>query len=303
MPPLRIAVTGTQGQVVRSLLERAAARGVEVVAVGRPDLDLSDPASVHRALAASAPEAIVNAAAYTLVDRAEQEREAAFAVNGAGAGAVAAAAQALKLPLVHISTDYVFDGASERPYREEDATAPLGAYGGSKRAGEIAVAESGADYAILRTAWVYSPFGANFLKTMLRVARTRPEISVVADQIGNPTNALDIADGIIAVAKNLLASPYEARMRGVFHMTAAGETHWACFAEAIFEDAAAMGGPTAKVRKISTAEYPTPARRPANSRLDCAKLAAIHGVALPAWRSAVADCVRRVLAETAAASG
>jgi dTDP-4-dehydrorhamnose reductase len=297
MARLRIAVTGKQGQLVTSLIERAREQEVEIIPVGRPELDLADSGSAHRALAAVAPEAIVNAAAYTAVDRAEQEPELALAVNGAGAAAVAAAAQRLAVPLVHISTDYVFDGLKDRAYREEDAVAPLGAYGRSKRAGELAVMEEAQNYAILRTAWVYSPFGANFLKTMLRLAKTRGEIAVVADQWGNPTCALDIADGVIGVVRNLLARPAEPRLRGVFHMTSGGETSWAGFARAIFAASSALGGPAAQVKEISTAEYPTPARRPANSRLDCSKLLAIHGVALPEWKTAVAPCVARVLAE------
>jgi dTDP-4-dehydrorhamnose reductase len=293
----RIAVTGKQGQVVSSLLERASGHNIDVVAVGRPELDLANPASVARALATVAPDAIVNAAAYTAVDRAEQEPDLALAVNGAGVGAVAEAAQRLGVPVVHLSTDYVFDGSKVGGYSEEDEVAPLGAYGRSKRAGEIALTDNMENYAILRTAWVYSPFGANFLKTMLRLAKTRDQISVVADQHGNPTSALDIAHGVIAVVKNLLTHPTDARLRGVFHMTAAGETTWAGFAKAIFEASSVAGGPTAEVKEISTVEYPTPARRPANSRLDCSKLLSVHGVRLPDWRAPIAQCVARVLSE------
>ena len=301
MARARIAVTGKHGQLVTSLIERAREHEVKIIPVGRPELDLADPGSAHSALAAVAPDVIVNAAAYTAVDRAEQEPELALAVNGGGAGAVAAAAQRLAVPLVHISTDYVFDGLKDRSYREEDEVAPLGAYGRSKRAGELAVMGNAQNFVILRTAWVYSPFGANFLKTMLRLAKTRGEIAVVADQRGNPTCALDVADGVIGVVRNLLARPAEPRLRGVFHMTAAGETTWAGFAKAIFAASAALGGPAAEVKEISTAEYPTPARRPANSRLDCSKLLAIHGVALPCWNASLAACVARVLAETRSA--
>ncbi len=297
MANARIAVTGKHGQVVSALLERARAQRVAIVPVGRPDLDLADHGSVARALTYIAPDAIVNAAAYTAVDRAEQEPGLAMAINGVGAGAVATAAQALGIPLVHISTDYVFDGQKTTSYNEQDDVAPLGSYGRSKRAGEVAVAEKTQNYTILRTAWVYSPFGANFLKTMMRLAETRDQISVVADQRGNPTSALDIADGVIAVAQNLLAHPDNARMRGIFHMTSTGETTWAGFAKAIFEASAALGGPAAQVKEISTADYPTPARRPANSRLDCSKLLSVHGVRLPEWKTPVAQCVARVLAE------
>ena len=270
---MRIAVTGKAGQVVSALIERGGAAGHEVVALGRPELDLADPASVAATLAAARPDAIVSAAAYTAVDKAETERDLAFAVNGVGAGAVAQAARALGVPLVHVSTDYVFDGLGDRPYRETDPTGPTGVYGASKLAGEQAVlAAHGGNSAIVRVAWVYSPFGGNFVKTMLRLAADRDEVSVVADQIGNPTSALDIADGILLVAANL-AGGDDPRLRGIFHMTAGGEASWADFAEGIFAASAAHGGPSATVRRIPTADYPTAATRPANSRLDCGLIA------------------------------
>lgn len=293
---MRIAVTGRHGQVVTSLIERGTVAGHAVIAIGRPELDLADPASVLRALEAARPDAIVSAAAYTTVDKAESEPELAHAVNGRGAGLVAQAARALGVPLVHVSTDYVFDGRLDRPYVETDPTGPTGIYGASKLAGEAAVlAAHPDDSAILRVAWVYSPFGANFVKTMLRLAGDRDAVSVVADQIGNPTSALDIADGILRVAGNLAADADPAR-RGVFHMTATGEASWADFAEAIFAASAARGGPHADVRRITTADYPTPAMRPANSRLDCGRIAAIHGVALPDWRAALDGVIARLSA-------
>ncbi|MEE4454258.1 dTDP-4-dehydrorhamnose reductase [Novosphingobium resinovorum] len=291
---MKIAVTGKTGQVVTSLMERGAAAGHEIVALGRPELDLADPGSVLRALQAAAPDVIVSAAAYTAVDRAEGESELAHAVNGAGACAVAQAAKTLGAPLVHVSTDYVFDGALGRPYVETDATGPSGIYGASKLAGEEAVlAVHGDNSAVLRVAWVYSPFGGNFVKTMLRLAGDRDSVSVVADQVGNPTSALDIADGILAVAANLVADP-DPVLRGVFHMTARGEASWADFAQAIFAASAANGGPSAVVTPITTAEYPTPARRPANSRLDCARIERTHGVVLPEWRGALETVVARL---------
>ncbi|HEY8381971.1 MAG TPA: dTDP-4-dehydrorhamnose reductase [Microvirga sp.] len=293
---MRILVTGTEGQVARSLAERGPAHGATVALVGRPDLDLADPARVEAAIRARGGDVVVNAAAYTAVDQAESEPALAEAINGAGAGAVAAAAAALGIPVVHLSTDYVFDGSLDRAYRETDPVQPLGAYGRSKLEGERAVAAH-ADHAILRTAWVYSPFGKNFVRTMLRLAGDRDEVSVVADQQGSPTAALDIADAVIAVARNL-AERRDPALRGLFHMTGSGDTTWAGFATAIFAESAARGGPSARVRPIATAEYPTPARRPANSRLDCAKLAAVHGVTLPDWRLSTADCVRRLLDDT-----
>lgn len=291
---MRIAVTGQAGQVVSSLVERGAAAGHTVIAIGRPRLDLADPSSIRPALEAAAPDVIVSAAAYTAVDKAESERDLAQAINGRGAGLVADAARALGVPLVHISTDYVFDGTSDRPYTESDPTGPTGVYGASKLAGEQAVQAAHGDHsAILRVAWVYSPFGGNFVKTMLRLAGDRDEVSVVADQLGNPTSALDIADGILKVAMNLVANPDPA-LRGIFHMTASGEASWADFAEAIFASAAMRGGPTARVKRITTADYPTPATRPANSRLDCRRIAETHGIVLPHWRSSLETVVDRL---------
>ena len=296
---MRIAVTGKAGQVVTSLVERGAAAGHEVIALGRPELDLANPASVARALEAAAPDAIVSAAAYTSVDRAESESDLAHVVNSAGAGAVAEAARARGVPLVHVSTDYVFDGTLGRPYVESDPTGPTGVYGASKLAGEQAVlAAYGDNSAVLRVAWVYSPFGANFVKTMLRLAGDRDEVSVVADQLGNPTSALHIADGIIRVATNMVVDSYP-ELRGVFHMTASGEASWADFAEAIFAASAARGGPSARVKRITTADYSTPAKRPANSRLDCSLIAKTYGVVLPEWRQSLESVMARLHAATA----
>lgn len=293
---MRIAVTGRTGQVVQSLLACAAAAGVAVIPVGRPELDLEQPASTLQALAAAEPDCIVNAAAYTAVDKAEAEPDLAMRVNGFGAGAVAAAAAAFGVPLIQISTDYVFDGTAARPWRESDATAPLGAYGRSKLAGEQSVAASTDDYAILRTAWVYSPYGGNFVKTMLRLAETRDDLGVVADQLGSPTSAPDLAEAIIAVGKALVARPGDAALRGVFHAAGTGEASWADLAEAVFATSAALGGPGASVKRIATADYPTPARRPANSRLDCSLLAERHGLRLPPWQESVRTCVGELLA-------
>jgi dTDP-4-dehydrorhamnose reductase len=283
---MKIAVTGTAGQVVTSLIERGTAAGHEIIAIGRPDLDLADPASVVRALKAATPDVIVSAAAYTAVDKAETESDLAHAVNSAGPGAVAQAAKALDVPLIHISTDYVFDGTLDRPYMESDPTGPTGVYGASKLAGEQAVLNGHDNSAVLRVAWVYSPFGGNFVKTMLRLAADSDELGVVGDQVGNPTSALAIADGIIQVATNMVADS-NPDLRGTFHMTAPGEASWADFAQAIFAASAARGGPSASVRAIGAADYPTPATRPANSRLDCGLIARAHGVTLPDWRTSL----------------
>ena len=291
---MRIAVTGSQGQVVQALIERAKGTQTQVIALGRPLLDLADPSTVLPAIEAAAPDIIVSAAAYTAVDRAEEEVEAAYAINAAGAGAVAQAASTLSVPVIHLSTDYVFNGRKDSPYLESDATDPLGVYGASKLAGENAVQAACADSVILRTAWVYSPFGNNFVKTMLRLAGQRDELGVVADQLGNPTSALDIADGALAVARNLLDDSARA-LRGIFHMTGAGDASWAKFAEVIFDVSRRLGGPFASVKAITTAEYPTPAPRPANSRLDCGKLDRVHGIQLPPWRGSMESVVEQLL--------
>ncbi|MGK2909639.1 MAG: dTDP-4-dehydrorhamnose reductase [Sphingobium sp.] len=295
---MRIAVTGRSGQVVSSLVERGESAGHDVIPIGRPELDLTDPTTVASAMKAAAPDVVISAAAYTAVDKAESERDLAHAVNGRGAGAVAEAARSLGVPLVHISTDYVFNGSLDHPYVEADQTGPTGVYGASKLAGEQGVlAAHGDNSAILRVAWVYSPFGANFVKTMLRLAGDRDEISVVGDQVGNPTSALDIAEGILRVADNLLRNPAPA-LRGIFHMTASGEASWADFAEAIFAMSAERDGPQARVRRIATAEYPTLARRPPNSRLDCALLAGTHGITLPDWRQSLQIVIARLQTST-----
>ena len=291
---MKIVVTGKSGQVVTSLLERGANLGHGVVALGRPEMDLADPASVLRAIENAAPHVVVSAAAYTAVDRAESESDIAHAVNARGAGVVAKAAKTLGVPLVHLSTDYVFDGKLERPYRETDLTRPTSVYGASKLAGEQAVlGVHGDNSTVLRVAWIYSPFGSNFVKTMLRLAADRDEIPVVADQLGNPTSALDIADGILKVADRLVADS-DPGLRGVFHMTASGEASWADFAEAIFAASTALGGPSTQIRPITTAHYRTPAARPANSRLDCGLIARTHDIALPDWRGAVQTVVARL---------
>jgi dTDP-4-dehydrorhamnose reductase len=291
---MRIAVTGSKGQVATSLLERAGLKA-QVVALGRPAFDLTDRAAVLAGLEAARPEVVINAAAYTAVDKAEAEEADAVRVNRDGAGHIAEAAARLGVPLLHISTDYVFDGRLDRAYREGDSTAPTGAYGRSKLAGEKLVAERCEDSVILRTAWVYSPFGANFVRTMLRLNETRDEVGVVADQHGNPTSALDIADALIAIAARVKDDKSQG-LRGVFHLTGSGEATWADLAEAIFHEAAARGRRQTQVKHIATADYPTPARRPTNSRLDNEKLSRVYGVKLPEWRQSVAVCCARLLA-------
>ena len=292
--PLRLVVTGSRGQVVRALVERGPHQNVEIVALGRPRLDLLKPGSILVALEAARPDVVVSAAAYTAVDLAESHSAEADAINAVGAGAVARAAAKLGAPVVHLSTDYVFDGLLDRPYREDDPTGPVGEYGRSKLAGERAVAAANSDHAILRTAWVFSPFGQNFVRTMLQLATTREEIAVVADQHGAPTSAHDIADGVMRVARNLKADAAP-RLRGIFHLTAQGEASRAEFAEAIFTLSRQAGGPFARVTAIPSSAYPTPARRPPNSRLDNSRIAREHGIVLPHWREALAVCMARLV--------
>ncbi len=291
----RMVVTGQHGQVVQSLLERGRDDDrFNVVALGRPELDLSVPDSIEAALKNARPDVIVSAAAYTAVDQAEAEEEAATVINGVAAGKIATIAAELNVPVIHLSTDYVFDGSKRAAYVETDPVAPLGAYGRSKLAGEIAIAEAAPNHVILRTAWVYSPFGKNFLKTMLRLAEGRDSINVVDDQVGNPTSALDIADGILRIAINLVASDHP-RLRGIFHMTGSGWASWADFATEIFQVSAVQGGPFAEVGRIPSSAYPVPARRPANSCLDCRKLLENHDVVLPDWQTSTAQVVDRLL--------
>lgn len=295
MTRLRIAVTGRRGQVAQSLVERGNLADVDIVVLARPEFDLAKPESIEEAIKHARPDVVINAAAHTAVDLAESEPSAAYLINSAGAGLVARAAAALRVPVVHFSTDYVFDGALDRPYREDDVTGPTGVYGKSKLAGEQAVAASNPNHAILRTAWVYSPFGRNFVRTMLNLARSRPVLAVVADQIGNPTSALDIADGAIAVARNLVERKAQAQLRGLFHMTSSEGATWAEFAETIFELSRKAGGPSAAVRPVSTSEYPTPARRPSNSQLNCDRLHNAHGIRLASWRASTARCIDRLV--------
>ena len=289
---MRIIVTGKQGQVVSSLIERGAGKA-DIIALGRPEFDLAEE-NVAAAFDTLRPDVIVNAAAYTMVDKAETDSETAMRVNAIGAGAVASAATRLGVPLIHLSTDYVFDGAQNRPYREDDPTGPTGVYGRTKLEGERRVAANCGNHAILRTAWVYSPFGSNFVRTMLRLGETRSELGVVADQQGNPTSALDIADGVLEIAQRLTRDPSPA-LRGVFHMSGAGEATWADFATEVFALAQARGRAPVVVKRIGTTDYPTPAKRPANSRLDNTRLIKTFGFSLPDWRSSLTLCVDRLL--------
>ncbi|UVK44415.1 dTDP-4-dehydrorhamnose reductase [Mesorhizobium sp. AR07] len=292
---MRLVVTGREGQVAASLLEAGQKRaGVEVIAIGRPELDLANPDTVIDAIAAAKPDIVVSAAAYTAVDRAEDEPDLAFAVNAVGAGKVAEAAAQLDIPVIHLSTDYVFDGSASGAYIETDATAPQSVYGASKLAGEQAVAAANPRHLILRTAWVYSPFGKNFVKTVLRLAAARDEIAVVADQWGNPTSALDIADAILhAVA--MLHGNKNFGAFGVFHLAGSGETNWSGFARHILDTSRVLGGPWARVRDIATIDYPTKARRPANSKLSSAKFVSTFDWDATDWRASFEKVIDRLV--------
>lgn len=292
---MKVLVTGAQGQLVQALQERAAGvQGLELQAVGRPVLDLERPDTVATAIAAARPDVVVNAAAYTAVDQAEDEPELAMQINGEGAGAVAAAAARAHARVIQISTDYVFDGTAQAPYDERAPTNPLGVYGRSKLAGEAAVRAATPAHTIVRVAWVYSPFGRNFVKTMLQLARDRDELSVVADQLGNPSSALDLADGLLALIHGWRQAPATG-LGETYHLAGSGDTSWHGLASAAVEHAAALGGPSARVRPIRTDDWPTRAPRPRSSRLDCAKFERDFGFRMPRWEGSVAAVVDRLV--------
>ncbi len=291
---MRVLVIGKSGQLARSLLNCAWPGGWEVVACGRPQLDLTRPETVHRAITDIMPDHIVNTAAYTAVDAAESDPETAFAINRDGAALLAEICAERGIPLVHISTDYVFDGTADEPYAETDTTSPIGVYGASKLAGEERVRNLLRQHLILRTAWVHSPHGRNFVRTMLELARDRDEIAVVHDQRGNPTYAPHLAEAIVALLQ-AVRTQKDLFPWGTYHVAGSGSASWHDLAREVFVHSERHGGPVARVVPIATADYPTPARRPANSRLDCTKLAATFGIRLPHWREGVARCVQRLL--------
>ncbi len=289
-----ILITGGTGQLGHALAGAAARRSLEHVAVSRPEFDFDMRETITACLAAAKPRLVINAAAYTAVDAAEREVEAADRANHIGPATLAEYCASAGIPLIHISTDYVFDGDKGSPYVETDPTHPAGVYGASKRAGELAVLGSKAQAIILRTAWVYSAHGRNFARTMLNAARRTNALRVVADQKGTPTAAPDLAAAILDIAA-LLELGWKPNYRGVFHATCAGETSWHGFAEAIFSAAAQAGLAPPALTAIRTEDWPTPAKRPADSRLDCSKLASTFGVTLPAWQVSVPPIVRQLL--------
>lgn len=273
---MTLLVFGETGQVATEL----AALCPSAQFLNRSVANLCDPGACAAAIHTYAPQAVINAAAYTAVDQAEDDETAATTINGVAPGAMAKACASLGIPLVHISTDYVFDGTGTAPWRPDDPTAPLGAYGRSKLAGEVAVRGSGATHAILRTSWVVSAHGSNFVKTMLRLGADRDQLTIVADQIGGPTWARDIAAACLALAGRLQTDPSTS---GTYHFAGGPNTSWADFARAIFDAA----GIACDVVDIPSSDYPTPAKRPGNSRLDMAHTTQTFGIARPDWQAAL----------------
>lgn len=267
-----ILVFGKTGQVAAELQRLG-----DIVALGRDQADLSDPQACADAIRAHAPRAVINAAAYTAVDQAEEEEALATLINSDAPIAMARACAELGISLIHISTDYVFDGTGERPWQPHDPIAPQNAYGRSKLAGENGIRDSGAVHAILRTSWVVSAHGSNFVKTMLRLSETRDALNVVADQIGGPTPARDIAAACLQMLEQLIKDPSKS---GTYHYSGAPDVSWADFARAIFD----QSGKDITVTPISTTDYPTPAKRPLNSRMDCSATEQVFGIARPDWR-------------------
>lgn len=292
-----ILVTGGAGQVGLELARVTWPQGVRLHMPTRSELDLGDAEAV-RALFAKVPfKAVINSGAYTAVDKAETEVAAAFAANAMGPAILAEVTRAAGIPLVQVSTDYVFDGSGEDDYAETDPVGPLGVYGASKLAGEVAVRTGNPRSVVMRTAWVLSPHRANFLKTMLRLAADRPTLRVVDDQTGCPTSAKDIAQALADITLKMIADP-EAPT-GVYHFVNVGSTSWAGLAREIFAQSGARGGPSAGVEGIITAEYPTPARRPSNSRLSTFKITRDYGITPRPWKDAVAEIVAELHQETA----
>lgn len=294
---MRIFVAGSSGQVALSLQEAVTDSEITLVTAGRPDFDLSDPAGMRKTIRAFEPTAIVNAAAYTAVDAAEGDEAAATAINADGAAELAAIADELEVPFIHISTDYVFSGSKQGAYTENDSVAPTGAYGRTKLAGELAVMVKNPHSIILRTSWVYSPFGKNFCKTMLKLAEGRDELGVVADQKGNPTYAPDIADAILHILEGIEDNGWHDSYAGVYHLTGNGDTSWHGFASEIFKLGGEHGHPVPKVNAIGTEDFPTPAKRPANSCLDCSKVQQTFSIRMPDWQVSTAKCVKRLFDE------
>lgn len=280
---MRILLFGANGQLGKCLRRVHWPEGTSLIAHDRHETDLCYPDAPAAAIASLSPDLVINAAAYTAVDEAEDEPELAFAINAQAPAAMAAACEQREVPFIHISTDYVFDGTKRAPYLETDPVCPMGAYGSSKAEGEQRVRQACERHVILRTAWVYSAFGNNFVKTMLRLSREREVVRVVADQIGNPTSAHSLADAILAIAPACVATP----SWGTYHLAGQGDASWYDLAESVFVDMERRIGRRPKNLAITSLEYPTPTRRPANSRLNCDKIETAFNIRLPPWRRAL----------------
>jgi dTDP-4-dehydrorhamnose reductase len=291
----RILVAGASGQIAQALAGSPLPAGFTLECRGRDRLDLLDPGRVTRIVAESGADIVINAAAYTAVDQAESESDIAYRINRDGAAALAEGAAAAGAALLHISTDYVFDGTKTTPYREDDAVGPVSAYGASKEAGERVVRERLARHVILRTAWVYSAFGdGSFVRTMLRLGAERPELRIIDDQQGSPTNADDVAHALIAIAAAIAAGKSDGY--GTYHFCNAGSTTRFGQATFIFDWLAARGHGVPRVKPIPSSAYPMPARRPANSVLDCARIGEVYGILPRAWEASLAECLSEILA-------
>lgn len=293
---MKILVTGRDGQLARSLGERGRSfEKLDLTFLGRPEIDFASPGGISAAIEAARPDVVINAAAYTDVDRAEEEAETAFCINADAAGEMAEAAAKVGASIIQISTDYVFDGAADRPYRENDATRPLNVYGDSKLAGEERVRAANPRHVILRTSWVVSPFGRNFVKTMVTAAQSRDRLTVVDDQRGRPTSALDLADAILAI----VASWTRREQRGLgatYHVAGSGETSWFGLASEVMDECRRRGAPAAEVSPIPSSEWPTRAARPLYSVLDSSRFEQEFGTRLPRWQESVRAIVGRLVA-------
>ncbi|PLR65330.1 dTDP-4-dehydrorhamnose reductase [Pseudomonas sp. QC2] len=285
---MKVLITGQHGQVSQELQLQLQGLG-ELIVLGRDQLDLANADQIRQQIRVHRPDLIINAAAHTAVDQAESEPDAAFAINAIAPGVLAEEAKALGIPLIHYSTDYVFDGSKPAPYTEADTPNPLGVYGQSKLAGEEAIAAVGGEYLVLRTSWVYSGHGKNFLLTMQRLLQEKPQMRIVADQIGAPTWAGSIARSTRALIERWQAG--EPGEWGVYHLTNQGETSWFGFAEAIGEHLRTQGKACAELEAIPSSAYPTPAKRPLNSRLDCSRLQQQWHVSQPSWQDALRECL------------
>lgn len=294
---MKVLVLGCRGQVGRELTRAAWGAGTEVIGLSRPQFEITSADHIEAAVAKHTPQFVINAAAYTAVDKAESDLATAFAVNDYGPLVLAAACYRYGIPLIHLSTDYVFGGCARWPYRESDPIGPINAYGRSKAAGEAAVRLRQPRHIILRTAWVYASHGQNFVRTMLRLAAERDEVGVVADQHGTPTSAPDIAATLVTIVQRIAAARKAASDDhwGTYHFTAAGETTWLDFAARIFRHLEMNGARPPELKSIATSDYPTPARRPANSRLDCTLIQQTFGIVRSPWQ----DGLNRVLEELA----